>query len=58
MKRLFTELLKLAVFIGLVVAAAYFTGNWDNLVKIGLTAKSNVEEAFDFVVKTANGMIK
>jgi hypothetical protein len=47
MKRLFTEIFKLSLFIGLILAAAYLTGNWDKLMRLLAQAQIHVTDLAD-----------
>jgi hypothetical protein len=44
MKRLFTEIFKLSLFIGLILGAAYFTGNWNKLIRLMIEAKTQLTD--------------
>jgi hypothetical protein len=52
--RFFTELLKLSIFIGLILLAAYLTGNWDNLIRLLKEGQIQLKNLTDQVMESAN----
>ncbi|MDR1236476.1 MAG: hypothetical protein LBJ96_05740 [Holosporaceae bacterium] len=57
MKRLFTEILKLALFIGLILGAAYLTGNWDALIRLIKEAQLQIGNLTNQVVSTIKSVL-
>jgi hypothetical protein len=45
MKGFFSDVLKLAFFIGLVMAAAYLTGNWEALLRFAKLVGDHLHDA-------------
>jgi hypothetical protein len=57
MTRLFTEILKLALFIGLILGAAYLTGNWDALIRLIKEAQLQIGNLATQIVDTIKSIM-
>jgi hypothetical protein len=57
MKKIFTEILKLALFIGLILGAAYLTGNWDALIRLVKEAQLQIGNLANQVVSTIKSIM-